>query len=87
MSNITTAKQPGLLASQKFQKRLSVFVRLIIALFLIAFAVFPVLWIVSASFDNSNSLSGQTLIPQNAGIKNFERLFNMDPTFRFGELN
>jgi arabinogalactan oligomer / maltooligosaccharide transport system permease protein len=87
MSNITTAKQPGLLGSQKFQKRFGVAVRLIVALFLIAFAIFPVLWIISASFDNSNSLSGQTLIPQNAGIKNFERLFNMDPTFRFGDLN
>lgn len=87
MSNITTAKQPGLLGSQKFQKRFGVAVRLIVALFLIAFAIFPVLWIISASFDNSNSLSGQTLIPQNAGIRNFERLFNMDPTFRFGDLN
>ena len=87
MSNITTAKQPGLLGSQKFQKRLGVALRLIIALFLIAFAIFPVIWIISASFDNSNSLSGQSLIPQNAGIKNFERLFNMDPTFRFGDLN
>lgn len=87
MSNITTTKQPGLLGSQKFQKRLGVALRLIIALFLIAFAIFPVIWIISASFDNSNSLSGQSLIPQNAGIKNFERLFNMDPTFRFGDLN
>jgi arabinogalactan oligomer / maltooligosaccharide transport system permease protein len=87
MSNITTAKQPGMLSSQKFQKRVGVAVRLIIALFLIIFAIFPVLWIISASFDNSNSLSGQTLIPQNVGIKNYERLFNMDPTFRFGDLN
>lgn len=86
MSNITTA-QPGLFASQKFQKKLSVILRLILALFLIAFAVFPVLWIVSASFDNSNSLATQKLIPVNAGIRNYERLFNMDPTFRFGDLN
>jgi len=87
MSNITTAKQPGLLGSQKFQKKLSVLLRLILALLLIAFAVFPVLWIISASFDNSNSLATQKLIPVNAGVRNYERLFNMDPTFRFGELN
>jgi arabinogalactan oligomer / maltooligosaccharide transport system permease protein len=86
MSNITTTK-PGRFGSQKFQKKLSVILRLILALFLIAFAVFPVLWIVSASFDNSNSLATQKLIPVNAGIKNYERLFNMDPTFRFGDLN
>jgi arabinogalactan oligomer / maltooligosaccharide transport system permease protein len=86
MSNITTTK-PGLFGSQKFQKKLSVILRLVLALFLIAFAVFPVLWIVSASFDNSNSLATQELIPVNAGIRNYERLFNMDPTFRFGDLN
>jgi arabinogalactan oligomer / maltooligosaccharide transport system permease protein len=86
MSNIATTK-PGLFGSQKFQKKLSVILRLVLALFLIAFAVFPVLWIVSASFDNSNSLATQELIPVNAGIRNYERLFNMDPTFRFGDLN
>lgn len=86
MANITRT-QPGLFSSQKFQKRFSVAVRLVVALLLIIFAIFPVLWIISASFDNSNSLATQSLIPANLGIKNYQRLFNMDPTFRFGELN
>lgn len=86
MANITQT-QPGLFSSQKFQKRFSVAVRLVVALLLIIFAIFPVLWIISASFDNSNSLATQSLIPANLGIKNYQRLFNMDPTFRFGELN
>jgi arabinogalactan oligomer / maltooligosaccharide transport system permease protein len=87
MSNISQPQKPGLLASQKFQNQLSVVVRLIIAILLIAFSVFPVLWIISASFDNSNSLATQSLIPASVGIRNYERLFNLDPNFRFGELN
>jgi arabinogalactan oligomer / maltooligosaccharide transport system permease protein len=73
--------------SQSFQKRFSLVVRLIIAVLLIIFAIFPVLWIISASFDNSNSLATQSLIPKNAGIRNYERLFNLDPQFAFGNLN
>jgi ABC-type maltose transport system permease subunit len=74
-------------SSQKFQKRFSVAVRLVVAVILILFSIFPVLWIISASFDNSNSLATQSLIPANAGIKNYQRLFNLDPNFRFGDLN
>lgn len=70
-----------------FQKRSSVILRLVIALVLIAFAVFPILWMISAAFDNSNSLAAQSLIPVNAGTKNFTRLFNQDPEFRFGDLD
>lgn len=77
----------SLSSSQKFQKRFSVGVRLVVAIFLILFSIFPVLWIISASFDNSNSLATQSLIPANAGIKNYQRLFNLDPNFSFGDLN
>lgn len=73
--------------SQRFQKRLGIAVRLVIAVFLILFSVFPVLWLISASFDNTNSLATQDLIPVQAGIKNYQRLFNLDPDFEFGDLN
>ncbi|MFZ6030401.1 MAG: sugar ABC transporter permease [Chloroflexota bacterium] len=95
MSDFTQA-QPGVrpsqgfqnpFQSQRFMKRFSVAVRLLIAVLLIAFAIFPVLWIISASLDNSNSLATQQLIPANAGFANYRRLFNQDPNFRFGELN
>jgi arabinogalactan oligomer/maltooligosaccharide transport system permease protein len=46
-----------------------------------------VIWMISASFDNSNNLSSQTLIPLRAGIKNYERLFNQDPEFQFSDLS
>lgn len=73
--------------NQRFQKRFGIAVRLVVAVFLIFFSIFPVLWLISASFDNTNSLATQDLIPVQAGIKNYERLFNLDPDFSFGDLN
>jgi arabinogalactan oligomer / maltooligosaccharide transport system permease protein len=73
--------------SQRTQKRISIAIRLMIALLLIFFAIFPVLWIVSASLDNSNSLATQQLIPANAGFANYRRLLNLDPNFAFADLS
>ncbi|NUQ38628.1 MAG: sugar ABC transporter permease [Caldilineales bacterium] len=75
-----------LFGSQAFQKRFSVAIRLIIALFLILFSIFPVLWIISASLDPANSLATQKIIPDNANFMNYNRLFGKDPNFAFGEL-
>lgn len=77
----------NLRSSQRFQKRFSIFIRLLIAVVLIIFSIFPVLWIISASFDPANSLATQKLIPANASFANYRRLFNMDPQFQFGELS
>ncbi len=85
MSNNATPN--NMMSSMSFQRRLGVGVRLVVAVLLILFAIFPVLWIVSASLDNSNSLATQSLIPANAGFKNYLRLFNLDPNFNFGDLN
>src|SRR5215207_9802971 len=85
MSSMTQAYE-DLRSSQKFQRRFSVIVRLIIALILIFFSIFPVLWIISAFLDNSNSLATQKLIPDNAGFDNYRRLFNILPTAAAGEL-
>jgi ABC-type maltose transport system permease subunit len=59
---------------------------MIVALVLIFFAIFPVLWIISASFSGAQSLSTQTLIPARPSTVNYERLFGLDPTYRFGDL-
>jgi len=85
MSNISQTYQ-NLRSSKKFQKRFSVVVRLIIALFLIFFAIFPVLWIISASFSGTQSLSTQTLIPEKVSMVNYQRLFGLDPNYKFGDL-
>jgi ABC-type maltose transport system permease subunit len=73
-------------SSQRFQKRFSTWLRLFIALLLIFFAIFPVLWIISASFSGAQSLSTQTLIPARPSTINYERLFGLDPSYRFGDL-
>ncbi len=85
MSNLAQSYRK-LSGSQRFQKRFSRYIRLLIALFLILFSIFPVLWIISASLDPANSLATQKIIPDNAGFDNYRRLFNMDPDFSFGEL-
>ena len=85
MSNLSQSIET-LRSSQKFQKQFSLVVRLIIALFLIFFAIFPVLWIISASFSGTQSLSTQTLIPDKISFINYQRLFGMDPTYKFGDL-
>lgn len=85
MPNITQTYQ-DLSSSQKFQRRFSITVRMLVALLLIFFAIFPVLWIISASFSGTQSLSTQTLIPERASLVNYQRLFGLDPTYRFGDL-
>jgi arabinogalactan oligomer/maltooligosaccharide transport system permease protein len=85
MSSMAQTYQ-DLRSSQKFQRRFSVVARLIIAAILIFFAVFPVLWIISASFSSSQSLSTQTLIPPRISFVNYQRLFGLDPNYKFGDL-
>jgi len=85
MANIAQTYR-NLRSSRKFQKRFSIAVRLILALFLIFFAIFPVLWIISASFSGTQSLSTQTLIPAKVSMVNYQRLFGLDPTYKFGDL-
>ncbi len=85
MSSMTQSG-PSLWGSQKFRKRFGVGVRLVIAVILIAFSVFPVLWIISASFDNSQSLASQKLIPVRAGLDNYRDLFGLNPDYKFGDL-
>jgi ABC-type maltose transport system permease subunit len=49
-------------------------VKYLIALVLILFALFPVIWIVAASVNPVNSLATQTLFPRDAGLQNYEKL-------------
>lgn len=42
---------------------------------LVAFALFPIIWIISASINPTGSLTGQKLIPDNATLKNYRLFF------------
>ncbi len=60
--------------SARLRRNFDVAIRLLIAAILIAFSVFPILWMVSASFNPTGSLATQTLIPPNAGLDNYQKL-------------
>ena len=49
--------------------------RHLVALVALFFALFPVIWIVSASFNPSGSLNSQTLIPSDPSLENYRTLF------------
>lgn len=74
MSSLTSIRR--LSSSASAQRRFSIGVRLIIAVILIVFSLFPILWVISASFNPTGSLATQTLIPQNAGLGNYRELLN-----------
>lgn len=65
MSNLTTSQR----------KSLDHLVRWLIALVLIAFAIFPVLFVLSASLNPTNTLASARLIPNNVGLDNYRFLF------------
>lgn len=61
-------------SSIKARRTISVSVRLMIALLLIIFSIFPILWVVSASLNPTGSLATQKLIPDNPGFDNYRVL-------------
>ena len=44
----------------------------------VAFALFPILWVISASFNPANTLVGQRLIPSNVCLANYKELFTSE---------
>lgn len=54
--------------------------RWLIAIILIVFAIFPVVWMLSASFNQANSLASATLIPRQLTLDNYRTLFNTPET-------
>ena len=69
--------------SQSAQKRFSLIWRLALSIVLIVFAIFPVVWVVSAAINPVASLSTQQLIPDNASLENFRRLTTTYPFWQW----
>jgi arabinogalactan oligomer / maltooligosaccharide transport system permease protein len=63
-------------AKMSVQRKVGIAIRLVVAVFLIFFSVFPVIWMISASLNPTGSLATQTLIPRNAGFDNYRKLLN-----------
>ncbi len=72
MSNSSTIQRFG--SSFKVQRRFGIAIRLVIAVLLIIFSVFPIIWLISASINPTGTLATQTLIPKNAGFGNYREL-------------
>ncbi len=49
-----------------------------VLIFLAAFAIFPVLWIASASFNATNNMQLQQLMPPNPSLVHYRELFTSD---------
>ena len=79
MSNQVKKKKMRTLTQSR---RIGLILRWALAVVLILFSIFPVIWIVSASIDPVNNLATQKLIPDNAGWDNFRELVN-NPIFPF----
>ena len=77
MSSLSTTQR--FRTSMKTQHIFSTGVRLVIAVFLIIFSVFPILWVISASLNPTGSLATQTIIPKNLGLDNYRTLLEVVP--------
>lgn len=56
------------------KKYIVTILQLLLAIVTIGFAFFPIIWIISASFNPTGSLATQRLIPDNFSIANYQRL-------------
>jgi len=65
--------------SRKRQKQLGMAMKYLLALILIIFALFPVVWVISASFNTTNTLGSQTLIPENPSLENYRKILTDNP--------
>lgn len=85
--SVVTGKKAG---SIKRNRQIALFFRILLALAMLAFALFPIVWVVSASINPANTLVGQPLIPPNANLDNYRYLFNNNqhpfPTWMWNSL-
>ena len=77
MSSMSSVQR--LSTSIKVRRSVSIGIRLFIAVLLIIFSIFPLLWVISASLNPTGSLATQTLIPKNLGFDNYRTLLDAVP--------
>jgi arabinogalactan oligomer / maltooligosaccharide transport system permease protein len=70
----TTSVTGKKMGSIKQQRRIALGFRILLAIIFLLYALFPVVWIFSASINPSNSLVNQELIPANATLNNYREL-------------
>lgn len=70
------------LGSFRNRRRVGLYGRLIVVILALLFALFPIIWIISAAFNPAGTMATQRLIPTNASLANFDELLN-DPLHPF----
>lgn len=71
-----SARFTSSVGSIRRRKRLMMVWRIFLAVVALTFALFPVIWVFSASINPTGSLVGQPLIPANPTLDNYKALFN-----------
>ncbi len=69
-----TATSAGFFGSQKNQNRFSLLIKYFIAALCLIFSLFPIVWTISASFNPSSGIQGQTLIPDPFTTRHYEEI-------------
>ncbi|MRX73494.1 ABC transporter permease subunit [Bacillus lacus] len=62
----------------KRQKYIRLTLSYLVILFMFAVILYPVLWIIGSSFNPGQSLSGSSIIPENASLRHYEKLFDVN---------
>ncbi|RSK26398.1 sugar ABC transporter permease [Bacillus sp. HMF5848] len=62
----------------KTQKIIRLTLSYLIVLLMFAIILYPILWIVGSSFNPGNSLSGSSIIAENATLKHYKDLFDIE---------
>lgn len=65
--------------SQRNQRRVKIALKLVLALVVLSFSLFPILWTISAAFNPSGGLSGQQLIPNQVTLEHFREILVEQP--------
>lgn len=76
MSSASKSKSSSMTLSRR--RQISFISRMIIILIAVVYALFPVLWIFSASLDPTSTLGRQGLLPTNLSLRHYQELLN-DP--------
>lgn len=72
------AKTSSFMKTQTGQRKTTAIVRAVVTVFLVVFSLFPILWVISASFSPTGTLATQKLFPTNPGLENYLTLVKMD---------
>ena len=81
MAATTTTKTGSLQSirqSKKARFRITLAFKYLIAAIVLIYSLFPIVWTISASFNPTGSISGQSLIPDPPTLRNYERILEQD---------